>query len=139
VQLFFFKIIFSSFQDVKWTNIPKILSDHVFRCENLGLGEAVRLLVLDYLFDDMSLALDAAESFLRPENFKISKSPVPVHTQKGRLGYQTVSKTFKGCGYENEGPVRTSFGSRGSLQRVPTCMVNCRWIVRREFEEKGRQ
>lgn len=37
-----------------------MLSNHVLRCENLGLDKAIRLLALDYLFDDMSLALDVS-------------------------------------------------------------------------------
>ena len=59
MQLFLFKIIFI-FKDVKSTNIHKMLSNHVLRCEDLGLDKAVRLLTLDYLFDDMSLALDVS-------------------------------------------------------------------------------
>jgi len=37
-----------------------MLSDHLLRRENLGLDKAVRLLALDYLFDDMSSALDVS-------------------------------------------------------------------------------
>jgi hypothetical protein len=57
VQLFIFRLIF---QDLKSTNAQKILSNHVLRCESLSLDKAVRLLALDFFFDDKSSALDTS-------------------------------------------------------------------------------
>lgn len=45
-------------KDAKSTNNLKILSNHVLRSESLRLEKAIRLLALDFLFDDMSSALD---------------------------------------------------------------------------------
>lgn len=53
--LFVFKLIF---QNKKSTNIRRTLSTHVLRCESLN--KAVKLLTLDYFFDDMSWALDVS-------------------------------------------------------------------------------
>jgi hypothetical protein len=60
VQLFVFRLIF---QEVKSAKAYKILSNHVLRCESLRLdsqARAVRLLALDYVFDDMALAFDTS-------------------------------------------------------------------------------
>jgi hypothetical protein len=57
VQLFVFRLIF---QDSKSTNNQKILSNHVLRSDCLRLDKAIRLLALDFLFDDMSSALDVS-------------------------------------------------------------------------------
>lgn len=49
--------------DVKSTDTQKItpmLSNHVLRSHSLGLDKAVKLLALDYFFDDMSSALDVS-------------------------------------------------------------------------------
>ena len=54
-QLFVFKLIL---QNVKSRNIHRILSNHVLRCESLN--NAVKLLALDFFFDDMSWALDVS-------------------------------------------------------------------------------
>ena len=45
---------------MKSTNNLKILSNHVLRSESLRLEKAIRLLALDFLFDDMSSALDVS-------------------------------------------------------------------------------
>jgi len=60
VQLFIFRLIF---QEVKLAKAYKILSNYVLRCESLSLdsqARAVRLLVFDYVFDDVSLAFDTS-------------------------------------------------------------------------------
>jgi hypothetical protein len=43
---------------MKSTNTQKILSNHILRHESLRLDKAIKLLALDFLFDDMSTALD---------------------------------------------------------------------------------
>jgi hypothetical protein len=43
---------------MKSTNTQKILSNHILRHESLRLDKATKLLALDFLFDDMSTALD---------------------------------------------------------------------------------
>jgi hypothetical protein len=55
VELYIFKLIL---QEVRSTNTQKILSNHVLRCGSLD--NAVKLLALDYFFDDMSSALDVS-------------------------------------------------------------------------------
>ncbi len=45
---------------MKSTNTQKILSNHVLRSESLRLDKAIRLLALDFFFDDMSTALDVS-------------------------------------------------------------------------------
>lgn len=45
---------------MKSTNNLKILSNHVLRSESLEREKATRLLALDFLFDDMSSALDVS-------------------------------------------------------------------------------
>jgi hypothetical protein len=45
---------------MKSTNTQKILSNHVLRHESLRLDKAIKLLALDFLFDDMSTALDVS-------------------------------------------------------------------------------
>ena len=55
MQLFIFKLIL---HDMKSKTSQRILSNHVLRSENLKSNKAIRLLALDYLFDDMSSALD---------------------------------------------------------------------------------
>jgi hypothetical protein len=57
VQLYIFRLI-SQAEDVRSTNTQKILSNHVLRCDSLN--KAVKLLALDYFFDDMSSALDVS-------------------------------------------------------------------------------
>ena len=55
MQLFIFKLIL---HDMKSKTTQRILSNHVLRSESLKPNKAIRLLALDYLFDDMSSALD---------------------------------------------------------------------------------
>jgi hypothetical protein len=55
VELYIFKLIL---QEMRSTNTQKILSNHVLRCGSLD--KAVKLLALDYFFDDMSSALDVS-------------------------------------------------------------------------------
>jgi hypothetical protein len=59
MQLFIFKLVLL---EVRSTNTQEILSNHVLRCETLKRDEdkALRLLAFDYLFDDMSSALDVS-------------------------------------------------------------------------------
>jgi hypothetical protein len=57
VQLFIFKLIL---HDMKSTTTQKILSNHVLRSESLRSNKAIRLLALDFLFDDMSSSLDVS-------------------------------------------------------------------------------
>jgi hypothetical protein len=57
VQLFTFRHIL---QDLKSTQTHKIFSNHVLRSECLRSDKAIRLLALDFLFDDMSSALDVS-------------------------------------------------------------------------------
>jgi hypothetical protein len=57
VQLFIFKLIL---HDMKSTTTQKILSNHILRSESLKPNKAIRLLALDFLFDDMSSALDVS-------------------------------------------------------------------------------
>ena len=45
---------------MKSKTTQKILSNHVLRSESLKPNKAIRLLALDYLFDDMSSALDVS-------------------------------------------------------------------------------
>ena len=45
---------------MKSANTQKILTDHILRHESLRLDKAIRLLALDFLFDDMSTALDVS-------------------------------------------------------------------------------
>ena len=45
---------------MKSTNTQKILSNHVLRHESLRLDKAIKLLALDFLFDDVSTALDVS-------------------------------------------------------------------------------
>jgi hypothetical protein len=53
MELYIFKLIY---QEVRSIDTQKILSNHVLRCDSLD--HAVKLLALDYFFDDMSSALD---------------------------------------------------------------------------------
>jgi hypothetical protein len=55
--MFVFRLIL---QDMKSTNTQKILSNHILRHESLRLDKAIKLLALDFLFDDMSTALDVS-------------------------------------------------------------------------------
>jgi hypothetical protein len=57
VQLFIFKLIL---HDMKSKTTQKILSNHVLRSESLRPNKAIRLMALDFLFDDMSSALDVS-------------------------------------------------------------------------------
>jgi hypothetical protein len=57
VQLFTFRHIL---QDLKSANTQKIFSNHVLRSECLRSDKAIRLLALDFFFDDMSSALDVS-------------------------------------------------------------------------------
>ena len=57
MQLYTFRHIL---QDLKSTNTQKIFSNHVLRSEGLRYDKALRLLTLDFLFDDMSSALDVS-------------------------------------------------------------------------------
>jgi hypothetical protein len=45
---------------MKSANTQKILSNHILRHESLRLDKAIKLLALDFLFDDMSTALDVS-------------------------------------------------------------------------------
>ena len=45
---------------MKSANTQKILSNHVLRHETLRLDKAIKLLALDFLFEDMSTALDVS-------------------------------------------------------------------------------
>jgi hypothetical protein len=45
---------------MKSTNTQKILSNHILRHASLRLDKAIKLLALDFLFDDMSTALDVS-------------------------------------------------------------------------------
>ena len=57
MQLFIFRHIL---QDLKSTKTQKIFSNHVLRSECLRSDKAIRLLALDFFFDDMSSALDVS-------------------------------------------------------------------------------
>lgn len=45
---------------MKSTNTQKILSNHILRHESLRFDKAIKLLALDFLFDDMSTSLDVS-------------------------------------------------------------------------------
>ncbi len=45
---------------MKSTNTQRILSNHILRHESLRLDKAIKLLALDFLFDDVSTALDVS-------------------------------------------------------------------------------
>ena len=60
MKLFVFRLLF---QDMKSTNTQKILPDHmvhILRHQYVRLDKAIKLLALDFFFDDMSTALDVS-------------------------------------------------------------------------------
>ncbi|KAI9510706.1 hypothetical protein F5148DRAFT_1177323 [Russula earlei] len=57
-MLFIFKLNLNDLKPTDFQKITSVLSSRVLRCESLRLDKAVKLLGLDYFFDDMSSALD---------------------------------------------------------------------------------
>ena len=57
MQLYIFSLVF---QNSKLSNAKKILSNYVLRSQCLRSDKAIKLLALDFFFDDMSSALDVS-------------------------------------------------------------------------------